>query len=136
MFDPGSTMELSRSCIPTTIVALRRYPGFNDPAVVVHLVGRVVNESVGYIFHDLTLDDATERIGVRFIHSCSHPRERTRLLGTYVSVFGRLSASVPTHIVAYSLHTAVPDEVSFHIIEVGHTFLTLSQNYSQDGTPR
>ena len=127
-------MELPRSCIPTTIVALRRYPGFNDPAIVVHLVGRVVHETIGFIFHDITLDDATDRIVIRYIHNYQLPHERPKLVGTYVSVFGRFSATAPSHVISQSVRTASADAVSYHIIEVAYTFLRLSLCESRDGS--
>ena len=118
-------MEEGLVCIPTTIAALERFPGFDSPQIRIILVGVVIEESIGFIFHDLTVDDSTGRISVRFVHNCSSPNDCCRLVGQYVSVAGRLSGTLPRHIWAQSVHPVPADAVSYHIIEAAHVFLTL-----------
>ena len=58
---------LPSQLVPTTVVALARYPGLAQPTVIVEVVGRVVAERVGYVFHDVLLEDWTERIWIRHV---------------------------------------------------------------------
>jgi hypothetical protein len=115
-------------CIPTTIAALHRFPGFRSPGVRIVLVGAVVQEQLGFVFRDITLDDSTGRIRVRHLHNLDTISDQPRLLGNYVTVAGRLSNTTPQHVVAGTVHpVASPDVVSCHFIEAAHTFLVLSR---------
>ena len=77
-------MDIIEQLVPTTIVALARFPGLSAPSCGLILVGVVVEEQCNYIFRDLVLNDTTGRICVRFEHggNCSS------LLGKYVVVTG------------------------------------------------
>ena len=115
-------------CVPTTIAALHRFPGFRSPGVRIVLVGAVVEEQLGFVYRDITLDDSTGRIRVRHLHNLDTISDQPRLLGNYVTVAGRVSNTTPQHVVAGNVHpVASPDVVSFHFIEVAHTFLVLSR---------
>ena len=90
---------------PTTAVAVSRFPNLSSPTTALEFVGTVVAERIGYIFHDVLVDDCTGRLWCRYVHrGCCRP-----LLGSYVRVSGRMEAVVAAYLFAWSMESVNAD---------------------------
>jgi len=132
--------EDKQTCLPSTIRMLLDANQAQAGELKVHgtevvnvvLVGTVENLSRQAAVVEFTLNDGTGRMKVRQYSTGSADTDKDGLVaGRYVSVVGGLRTAPAVHVSALAMRpVTTADEVSYHMIEVAHTALSMKRSQS------